>query len=257
MDSVNKKAAIATIIVLAIIAAFCSGFMENTKKYTVNDYFENVSVDVKDSSVRICLSQDNNAYVKCQRSDDVDVSGNTLKIKEEREWFRFLNFSNPKIEIYLPEREYKKLVIDAVSGSADLRDRISFEDAEVESISGSIEVDIEISNKAVFSSASGSLRLEDLNCRELSLSTISGSVKLDKVISDKSMIIETTSGSLKLDKIDSKSIEITTVSGSVNGEILSDKQYQISTLTGSVSIPESRGSESCKIETVSGSIDIE
>ena len=67
MDSVNKKAAVATIIVLAIIAAFWSGFMENTKKYTVSDYFENVSVDVKDSSVRICLSQDNNAYVKCFR----------------------------------------------------------------------------------------------------------------------------------------------------------------------------------------------
>lgn len=257
MSNVNKKAAVATVIVLLIIAAFWGGFMEKTRKYTISENYDNVEVYGQSSSIVICLSSDNNTYVKCKRNDRVNVNGDTLTIKEEREWFRFISFANPKLEIYLPEKEYEKLMIDTVSGSVNLQDRISFINVEIESTSGSIDADIEIADKAVFESTSGSVKIEDLNNSELAVSTLSGSIKLNNVISERSIIIETTSGSVKLDKVDSENIEISTVSGSVNGSILSDKQYQVSTVSGSVNIPESRGNESCRIETLSGSINIE
>ncbi|MGN1405117.1 MAG: DUF4097 family beta strand repeat-containing protein [Erysipelotrichaceae bacterium] len=256
MNDTNKKAAVATVIVLLIVAAFWTGFMDKTKKYTISQDFCNVEVYSQNSSIRICLSSDNNAYVKCKRNDRVNVNGDTLTVKEENEWFGFIKFSSPKIEIYLPEKEYEQLTVDTISGSTDLKDRLSFIDAEIESTSGSIDCDIEVINKAVFSSTSGSVKVEDLNNDELAVSTVSGSVKLNNVISERSMIIETTSGSIKLDKVDSENIEISTVSGSVNGKILSDKQYHVSTLSGSVNVPDSKGIEVCNIETVSGSVDI-
>lgn len=257
MNDVNKKAAVATVIVLLIVAAFWGGFKEKTTKHTVSENFNNIEVYGQNSSIIICLSSDNNAYVKCKKNDRVNVNGDTLTIKEEKEWFRFISFANPKIEICLPEKEYEELMIDTLSGSVDLKDRISFINVEIESTSGSIATDIEAVNKAVIESTSGSVRIEGLNNRELYISSVSGSVKLNNVLSESSIVIKTASGSVKLDKVDSENIEISTVSGSVNGKILSDKQYHVSTVSGSVNIPQSRGDESCNIETVSGSISID
>lgn len=257
MSDTNKKAAVATAIVLLIIVAFFTGFMEKTKKYTISENFDNVEIEGQSSSIRICLSSDNNTYVRCKGNDRVNVYGDTLAVKEEKEWFSFISFSSPRIEIYLPEREYEELMIDTLSGSVDLKDRISFMNVEIESISGSIDADIEVADRVVFDSTSGSVKIEDLNNTELAVYTVSGSVRLNNVISESSMIIETTSGSVKLDNVDGNSIEISTVSGSVNGKILSAKQYHVSTVSGSVNVPDSNGAGSFNIETVSGSIDID
>ena len=252
MSDTNKKAAIATAIVLLIIAAFWTGFMEKTKKYTISEDFDNITVYGQNSSIKV----DDKAYVKCKRNDRVNVNEDTLTVKEESKWFKLINFDNTRIEIYLPDKEYDRLFIDTVSSSVNINDRITFENVEIESTSGSIETDIDVRDKAIISSASGSVKINDLNNRELAVSTLSGSIKLKDVISDESMIIETASGSVKLDKVDSDYIEITAVSGSVNGKILSNKQYKVSTVSGSVNIPLSSGNNNCVIETVSGSIDI-
>lgn len=256
MSDTNKKAAIATAIVLLIIAAFWTGFMEKTKKYTISEDFDNITVYGQNSSIKVCSSLDDKAYVKCKRNDRVNVNGDTLTVKEESKRFKLINFDNTRIEIYLPDKEYDRLFIDTVSSSVNINDRIIFENVEIESTSGSIETDIDVRDKAIISSASGSVKINDLNNRELAVSTLSGSIKLKDVISDESMIIETASGSVKLDKVDSDYIEITAVSGSVNGKILSNKQYKVSTVSGSVNIPLSSGNNNCVIETVSGSIDI-
>ena len=164
---------------------------------------------------------------------------------------------NPKTTIYLPEKDYEKLIIDAAFSSIELKDRISFNEIQLNNISGSIEVDIDVKEKAVLSSTSGSIKLNEINCEEIGISNVSGSIKLEDVISNSSLIIESTSGSIKLDDVDSQNIEITSVSSSIEGNFLSDKQYDISTISGSINIPSSSGNQTCHIETVSGSIDIE
>ena len=64
MSDTNKKAAIATAIVLLIIAAFWTGFMEKTKKYTISEDFDNITVYGQNSSIKVCSSLDDKAYVK-------------------------------------------------------------------------------------------------------------------------------------------------------------------------------------------------
>ena len=256
MKSVNTKAAIATIVVLIITGGFIKQMMNNTKEYTISESIKNIEVYGQSDRVKIGLSKDDETHITCRKTNKVKVNGDTLVIKEERVLFKIINFNNPDIEIYLPEKEYEKLVVNTVSGSIELNDRLGFENAQIESVSGSIDSDIDVKDKVTYSSTSGSLNIQDLDCDNLGISTISGSIKLDNIISNTSMIIETTSGSIELDKVDSPSIEVSSVSGSINATILSSKQYDISTVSGSISTPQNKGNETCVIETVSGSINI-
>lgn len=256
MKSVNTKAAIATIVVLIITGGFIKQMMNNTKEYTISESIKNIEVYGQSDRVKIGLSKDDETHITCRKTNKVKVNGDTLVIKEERVLFKIINFNNPDIEIYLPEKEYEKLVVNTVSGSIELNDRLGFENAQIESVSGSIDSDIDVKDKVTYSSTSGSLNIQDLDCDSLGISTISGSIKLDNIISNTSMIIETTSGSIELDKVDSPSIEVSSVSGSINATILSSKQYDISTVSGSISAPQNKGNETCVIETVSGSINI-
>lgn len=256
MKSVNVKAAIATLVVLVVIGGFIKQMMSDVKEYTISENFENIEVYGQSDRVKIGLSKDNNTYISCRKSDKVKLSGNTLVVKEEREFFKIINFNNPDTKIYLPEKDYKKLLIDTVSSSIELDDELSFENVQIKSVSGSIKSNILVQDTATFSSTSGSLNIQDLDCDSVGISTISGSIKLDNIICNTSMIIETTSGSLNFDKVDSPSIEISSVSGSINGKILSSKQYTVSTVSGSISVPQNKGDETCVIETVSGSINI-
>lgn len=257
MKTVNKKALIATVVTLIIIEGVFTKVTNNIREYTFNEDIETIEVNGKSDKIKLVLSDDDKTHVKCRKTNTIRIENNTLIIKEERDIFNFINLDNPKTTIYLPEKDYEKLIINAVSSSIELKDRISFNEIQVNNISGSIDVDIDVKEKAILSSSSGSIKLNEINCEEIGISTVSGSIKLEDVISNSSLIIESTSGSIKLDDVDSQSIEITSVSSSIEGNFLSDKQYDISTISGSVSVPLSIGNQTCRIETVSGSIDIE
>ena len=257
MKSVTKKALIATVVTLIMIGGIFTRMTNNTKEYTFNEDIEVIEVDGKSDKIKLVLSDDDKTHVKCRKTNTIKIENNTLIIKEERDIFNFINLDNPKTTIYLPEKDYEKLIIDAVSSSIELKDRIAFNGIKVNNVSGSIDVDIDVKKSVVLSSTSGSIKLNEINCEEIGIFTVSGSIKLEDVISNSSLIIESTSGSIKLDDVDSQSIEITSVSSSIEGNFLSDKQYDISTISGSVNVPLSSGNQTCHIETVSGSIDIE
>lgn len=257
MKSVNKKALIATVVTLIIIGGIFIRMTNNIREYTFNEDIETIEVDGKSDKIKLVLSDDNKTHVKCRKTNTIRIENNTLIIKEERDIFNFINLDNPKTTIYLPEKDYEKLVIDAVSSSIELKDRIAFNGIKVNNVGGSIDVDIDVKKSVVLSSTSGSIKLNEINCEEIGIFTVSGSIKLEDVISNSSLIIESTSGSIKLDDVDSQNIEITSVSSSIEGNFLSDKQYDISTISGSINIPLSSGNQTCRIETVSGSIDIE
>lgn len=256
MKSVNIKATIATLIVLMTIGGFIGKMISDVKEYTIDESISSVEIYGKSDNIKINLSKDDNIHISCSKSNKIKTSDNILAIKEEREAFKTINFNNPDIKIHLPEKEYEKLMIDTISSSIELADRLSFNNVKIENVSGSIDSDIEVKDTAAYSSTSGSLNIFNLDCKNLDISSISGSIKVKNVVSSASMIIETTSGSINLEKVDSPSIEISSVSGSINGTILSSKQYEVSTVSGSISLPQNKGDETCIIETVSGSINI-
>lgn len=87
------------------------------------------------------LSFDNNTYVKCKRNVRVNVNEDALIVKDKKEWFRFISFANPKLEIYLPEKEYDELMIDIVSGSVNIPESRGNESCRIETLSGSINIE--------------------------------------------------------------------------------------------------------------------
>lgn len=217
------------------------------------------------------------------------------------------------IDVYLPETEYEKLKIDNSSGSVDISEGFVFSEIDVDNASGAVKcnasaevINIDVSsgsiklqnvsasdikldsasgsinaenisvrNEFYADSSSGSIKLSDAECGDISVTASSGSVKLSSidcgnisaecssgsinlsdVIASDRMKIRSASGSVKLNDCDAQDIDIRTASGSVSGTLLTGKIFETDTGSGSVKVPSSEAGGRCVIETGSGSIKI-
>ncbi len=92
--------------------------------------------------------------------------------------------------------------------------------------------------KAIFSSASGDIRLSASEFGEC--------------------VIDTSSGEVRLDGVDAETYDIETASGDVEGHIRSNKNFITSTASGDIDVPYSHpDAGECRISTSSGDIDID
>lgn len=111
------------------------------------------------------------------------------------------------------------------------------------------------------SSVSGSLSVRNAELTgTLTLHSTSGYIDLDDVAAD-SIAADTTSGDLALDEVDTQNLTFTSTSGDISGELLHADEFggSIRTTSGDISgiRPNSEGTRTLNIETVSGDIELD
>ena len=67
-----------------------------------------------------------------------------IRRRGKRKWYQYIGVSlgSPEVEIYLPEREYGALTLCSTAGSIQVDEGFLFESASLESVSGSIAIEI-------------------------------------------------------------------------------------------------------------------
>lgn len=261
------------------------GLSYEMKTFEVKEVFSDILIEDTECNVRILPAMDGECKVVCpEKQDDsvyhtVTVSDGVLSVRrhDERKWYQYIgiSFGAPDLEVYLPEKEYGRLSARSVSGSIQVDEGFTFENASLESTSGSVrmfskvkkELEVESTSGRVIienaspetlaaRSVSGRLALSHIRSGEISAKSTSGKIELTDVIAEKNLYAESVSGGVALDGCDGGSIRIETTSGSVKGTILSDKIFIARSTSGSVNIPRSSVGEECEITTTSGSITI-
>ncbi|MGN1082887.1 MAG: DUF4097 family beta strand repeat-containing protein, partial [Candidatus Avispirillum sp.] len=104
---------------------------------------------------------------------------------------------------------------------------------------------------------SGSIEIEDADCRSFTAASTSGEITLERVTAKADIDIKSTSGEVELKRSDAASLKIVTVSGDVSGTLLSEKTFITDTVSGDVNVPRATSQNICEIKTTSGSIDFE
>lgn len=258
-------------------------------KHTVYDVdYDFTDVYINDSNLDIYFATTNEekAYVKVVAEEGIKhqvyVENDKLVVKRTPKSNNIKIFSinfetvTTSITLYLPPKEYNELTIECASSSVFIyEDEFSFNNCNITSSSGEIEVFGCINNSLNISTTSGNIEVGYYSPKSVTLSTNSGWVHLQKLtetdditinttsgdidialatcdnlttksnsgihefsdvlVTDKTKV-ESTSGDIKLNAFDSGELELSTTSGDVYGELLSKKTFITDTASGDINI---------------------
>ncbi|WP_071130466.1 DUF4097 family beta strand repeat-containing protein [Enterococcus timonensis] len=233
----------------------------NTLEVSLNN-IEEIAVSYSNAGVKIFPTEGENLKIlEYMNVDRPDLYG-VLEQKDQRiSVFQgrsdtLILFFNMRTEIYLPESFIGKLILENRSGSLFLKNitglqqiigesssgSVKFEQLESHHIalsarSGSVKGNGFIGSEAVFQSASGSVKLDDIKVKkQLQVSAKSGSVKLFSVQAP-ILLAESASGSVKAENISGSDVTFTSRSGGVNVEnAVVRNSGQFSSRAGSVNV---------------------
>ncbi len=232
-----------------------------TSTINVDEKFSSVNIKETFADVSLILT-DGQAYVESYHSDnttyDVYVENDVLNIiKNEDHSMDLISINTPEcyLRVYLPESDYKKLSIDATSGNAFINTELMFEDADVQSTSGSIEFVSAVSNNLSLKTTSGEISVRNIDCNKVGAAASSGSISIENAKVKNDINLDTTSGSITLDHIfPCESLIASTTSGGfeANG-IVATQTLSVDSTSGSIELIDS-DCENISLESTSGDI---
>lgn len=270
--------------------------------YEIDEDFDKVLMDVDTASISFLLSEGEKCKVVCHDDPNykhrVFVENNTLRIEDDTDngiKFTWLNFEDEKITVYLPEREYSSLSIDASTGDINIPEGFTFGSIDIDVSTGDVNlsafatdsISIEtntgditlngVSAGAVeLKTTTGRITVSNLTCSgDLGIEVDTGKVKisntscnnfiskgdtgdifLEGVIAAGKIDIERDTGDVAFSSMDAAEIYINTNTGSIKGSLLSGKCFSAKSNTGRIDIPDDSEGGICKLTTNTGDIKV-
>ena len=274
-----------------------------TNNYEITENFNNISIITETSDVVFVPSESQKASVVCHEQKNmkhsVTVQDGTLVIEvvDTRKWYEYIgiNFSTPKITVYIPQGEYGKLSIKSSTGDVKIPKEFKFENIDISESTGNVTNYASASENIIIKTSTGNIRVENVSANTLDLSvstggitvsnvTCEGDVKIDvstgktnltniecknivssgntgaislkNVIATEKFFIERSTGDVRFEGSDATEISVKTDTGDVTGTLLSEKVFITETSTGRINVPKTTSGGKCEITTSTGDINI-
>ncbi len=281
------------------ISKLSTGNFETNEHMVVGEY-KNIKINTETADIVFLPSDDEKTSVICYEiqsaKHSVEVKDGTLVIKldDQRKWYEHIgiNFTKPKITVYLPAGEHGELFLRSTTGNTDITKHFKFESIDIDqttgnvksfaSTSGSVKIktttgsislngatagslDLSVSTGSVSLSAircgdikigvsTGRTTLNDVECKNLTSEGSTGNISLNSVIAEGKMSIQRTTGRIHFAACDAGELFVKTSTGDVTGTLLSEKIFVVNTSTGRIDLPPTRGGGKCEISTSTGDI---
>ncbi len=274
-----------------------------TNTHIVEETFTAVAVHSDTARVTFLPAENGEVTVVCYESKNmkhtVKVEDGTLAIalQDTRKWYDYigLNFTTPKVTVYLPKGEYGALSVKADTGHVSVPADFCFESVDIAvstgdvtcaaSAAGDVKIktttgDVSMENIAAASLhlatstghvttkgavvkgdvtvkvSTGKSHLTDVSCRTLYSTGSTGDITLANVIATERFEIERDTGDVTFERCDAAELLVTTSTGDVKGSLLTEKVFIANTDTGRVDVPKSATGGRCEIATDTGDIEI-
>lgn len=204
----------------------------------------------------------------------------TITVRIPEKWIGTVDVSTQSGDVYVSGLVSPQLTLRAASVSGDVSvSELKIAETQLTTTSGNIFVSTSRGGTITAGTTSGYMNISDAKAESVSLSSASGSISvrnaeltgtltlhstsgyvdLDDVAAD-SIAADTTSGDLELDEVDTQNLTFTSTSGDISGELLHADEFggSIRTTSGDISgiRPNSEGTRTLNIETVSGDIEL-
>lgn len=271
-----------------------------TNEYGITEVYQNISVTTDTADVVVVPSADAGTTVICYEQEKVrhtvTVEDDTLKIlvQDTRKWYEHIgiHFETPIITISIPAKEYGKLLVTSSTGNVEVAKDFSFSEMEILGDTGAV-INFAGAERMRIGTATGSIRVENVNAGSLDLAVSTGKVTVKNVTCEKDLkvnvstgkteltgircvnlvsngdtgalemadvvatgafSIQRDTGAVRLDACDAAEISIETDTGDVRGKLLTPKIFKVQTDTGKVTVPRTMEGGICEVKTDTGDI---
>lgn len=277
----------------------------STYKYETNSHaidvpFESISIVSDTAKIQLVPSENTSAAVVCYEQENakhtVSVQDGTLTIQiAQRKWHQHIgiNFSTPKITLYIPQAQYNALTIHSSTGDITIPEDFQFQRMDISLTTGDVtnrastvnEMCIKTTTGDIFvqNASAGALRLsvstgktqissvtcdgnvitscstgkttlEDIQCLNITSTGTTGDIRLKNVIAAEIMNISRSTGDISFTGCDANELILKASTGNITGTLLSSKVFIANSSTGHISVPESVTGGKCKVTTSTGNI---
>ncbi|MBR2042732.1 MAG: DUF4097 family beta strand repeat protein [Clostridia bacterium] len=255
-----------------------------TEIIDINGEFNNIEVNLRTTDIEFAFSgNDTSSILVTQHKNEKHsavVENGTLKIgvKDTRKWYEHIgiNFSTPKITVFLSKTEFACLSINTSTGNINIADAFCFESLKIKGSTANVKCSATVENSVEIKTSTGNVYLSAPIMGGLNITTSTGNVKIDSVTATDSVAIktdtgnvdlnntvisgklsvDTDTGNLKLSGCDAGELYIKTSTGNVRGTLLSEKVFIANSSTGKIDVPKTLGGGMCEITTDTGDIQI-
>lgn len=233
--------------------------------HQITEDFSHITIELDTTDVQFLRSPDDTCKVVFTETDKyrhrAEVQNDTLFIgfNDRRQWFDHISiFGTPsmKAEVYLPRDRYLSLTVETDTGDMEIPGGFLFSFAELETDTGDIFWQADLSGKLSVDTDTGKISLSDMSAAMVELDTDTGDVSLSNVVTLKEIAIETDTGDVVFDRVDGESIFVETNTGDVSGTVLTDKLFRAESDTGHVRIPWDTVGGKCTVITDTGDVDL-
>ena len=255
-----------------------------TNTYEISEAFHTITMNTDTADIIFVPSDDEKCRVVCYEEPNanhavaVKDGALTIELVEDKtvsDYIRNIgiNFESAQITVYLPQAEYKALVIREDTGDVQLPKEIQFESVDISVSTGDITCFASVSGQLKIKTSAGDIRVEDVTADDLDLAVSTGDVQLENircnallasgntgdislknVIATETISIIRTTGDVRFDGADAATIFVETDTGDVTGTLLSAKQFLPQSDTGDIEVPQTSSGGKCEIITSTGDI---
>lgn len=274
-----------------------------TNTFEINEEFKDVSIETNTDDIVFAPSDDGKCSVVCYDQNNLIhsaiVKDETLfvQVADTRKWYNYIgiNFGQPKITVYLPEREYGRLFVKTDIGDVEMPKEFWFDSLDISVSTGDVSnfacasgnIKIETSTGDIFTQnisadklelsvstgkvtaenvnclgdivvkvSTGKAGLTNIQCRNFTSIGSTGDLSLKNMIATEKLWMERSTGDIHFDGCDAAGITIITDTGDVTGTLLTEKIFMTETDTGKINVPQTVTGGICQVTTDTGDIRI-
>ena len=138
-----------------------------TNEYEVSEQFNDINVAIDTADVVFAVSNDEKCRVVCYEDikmpHTVSVESNilTINVVNEKSWYDYIeiNFSSPKITVYLPNTEYNSLVVNGDTGNIKIPQDFMFNNMDVSVDTGDVDCYASVAESAKIAATTGNVNV--------------------------------------------------------------------------------------------------
>ncbi len=217
------------------------------KVFEITESFDGLHINEENDNIELYLSDDKTCKIVCYDSDEVyheynfnDDGRLMIFYRDSRVWYEkcFTLMESRKIQIYLPDKEYKELAIHSVNSNIDVPNSFTFEKTNIDTVNGKITADnIKNAESADFHTTNAGIDINADTVKKLDVHSTNGSIQFSVKTSDR--------------------INMETVNGKITGTVPADKKCVARSTNGTISVPNRVDNDGdFYFQTVNGNISI-
>ena len=238
-------------------------FVTNT--YEIDEAFDKISIDATTAKLTFVPAEDKDCKVVCYETEKekhaVAVQDKTLTIKAEsdKEWFDFIDFSvgTPEVTLYLPQSEFKSLVIDTDTGDITIPEDFSFGSFEIKGDTADVSSKASVSDGILIKLSTGDVRAESISAGAAEITTSTGDVEIISADVEGNVKIKTDTGHIELKGVTCKDFEAESDTGKMALTDVTCRDLSADSDTGKMTLTNVTASGSFRIENGTGDVEFD